>query len=137
MVNRLREIPLVWLADQQMHVLGHYDISIDSHSEATARGFKTDREQVIDRRLFEARLAAVTTERYEVGLPGFVEATEATRHGGTLYHPRLASKIGTRTWGTMHMRQVSLCGILAAPVKFNYGIKTKTNESLQPILSYS
>jgi hypothetical protein len=45
-VNGIRQLGFRWLADEQMNVLRHYYVSIDTQGELTARVLQTLNEKV-------------------------------------------------------------------------------------------
>ena len=70
------------LANQQVNVFGHDDVSVNAHLEAQSHAFERLNKEVIDMRRCEVRAPLVTTECEEMGLPGFVESSQSARHAG-------------------------------------------------------
>jgi hypothetical protein len=95
---------LAWgLIDEQVHMLGHDHVSVDTHREPAAHPFETEYKEIV---IFGAReiWATITAERNEVGLSGLMEAPEIAGHRREItpvrskhavtYIPRLAQKRG-------------------------------------------
>jgi len=68
------------LADQQVNVLRHDNVSENVHFKTLARLFQSSQERVFHVHLAEEWKAVVTTERQEVRLSGIMEPFEALRH---------------------------------------------------------
>ena len=106
-MNGIRQFSFGRLADEQVNVLRHYCLSIDAQGELTARVLQTLNEEVEQLGSREVWLAAITTEGYEVGLAGFLEAVQTAGHAANLHYVvvqgkgrRLAPTERARTWGT-------------------------------------
>ena len=67
-------------ADQKVNVLGHHDVSIDAKAKAAAHALKCVLKDSSARVGREQRTAVITTEGYEVALPGVVITRKAPRH---------------------------------------------------------
>ena len=103
-MNGIRQLGFGRLADDQVNVLWHYDVSVDTQGELTARVLQTLNEEVEQFGSREIWLVAITTEGYEVGLAGFLEAMEAAGQAANLHYvviqgkdPRLAPEKRART----------------------------------------
>lgn len=75
-------------AQQQMHVLGHDDVSVDEHVEAEAHVFQTDEEEIVTLHGTEVLFATITTEGHEVNLPGVVITMKVVGHVRTIQRAR-------------------------------------------------
>jgi hypothetical protein len=66
--------------NQKVNVLGHHDVAVDAKAEGAAhalRGVLKDSSARVGR---EQGTAVITTEGYEMALPGMVITLEAPRH---------------------------------------------------------
>ena len=86
-MDRLGERAVVWLAEQQVNVFGHDNVSVDAHVEVMTHGLKAKWEQVVNCGTDEIGLAAITTEGDEMRLSGFLKPAQASGHEHNL-HPR-------------------------------------------------
>ena len=75
---------MVGFTYQEMDMLGHDYVSVNTYGKAGAHCFKALEEQVTGLRRVEFRLAVITAKRQKMGLSGFVEATESARHAGSV-----------------------------------------------------
>jgi hypothetical protein len=71
--DRTRKGVALRFADQQVDVLRHYDIAIDTKSETTSDAFERDIEGALRHDRGEQWPTVITAERYKVSLSGFVE----------------------------------------------------------------
>ena len=75
-----------------MNVLRHDNIPIYAEIEPEAHVLQATNKQIEHLGACEVRLTAVATERYKMGLPGFVKAPETARHEPNL---RCAVNLGS------------------------------------------
>jgi hypothetical protein len=73
------------LAQQQVNVLRHYDVAINTHRESPPRLLKSQKKCALHLHLRQMRKAMIATEGKEVGLAGVMKTLESGGHGVPLY----------------------------------------------------
>ena len=87
-LHHSRRILLLRLADEQMNVLGHNDISDDDEHIALSHLLQHFEKQVTAVRSAKQRLSAIATASDEMKITGAVVAMEVLPHRETITPPR-------------------------------------------------
>ena len=81
-MNGVGERQAVRCTHQQVNVVGHDDVSINAHCEATAHALEAIKEEIASRGIGEVRSAVVAAESDEMRLAGMVKSGQVGGHGG-------------------------------------------------------
>ena len=87
MLQRLEgdgQVALTWLAHQQVHMLGHDDVSEDDQLILLAHLLQRAQEEVAPPGVAQKGPAAVTTEGDEMEVTGAVVSLQVARHEGRI-----------------------------------------------------
>jgi len=97
-LQRACECSLQWLADKQVHVLGHDNIARDNEVIAETDSLKRPFKEFPGRRRSKVRRTVIAGEGDKVKITSLLIPYQSTRHNGQSY--AAVSHISLEMWGT-------------------------------------